>query len=101
MILCWNEGQTSAIHDHADSHCFMKVLKGGLTEVKYLMPDQNDTSIISQMEPNLSAEIGTFHHPNEHDQEEQLQEIGRTSMYENQVYYINGECECNFERFND
>lgn len=25
MLLCWSQGQGSAIHDHANSHCFMKV----------------------------------------------------------------------------
>lgn len=90
MILCWNEGQTSAIHDHADSHCFMKVLKGGLTEVKYLMPNANNTDI-AHMEPNIPADIGKYHHPSEeeHHPEEQLTEIGRTTLHENGVCYIN------------
>ncbi|CAB3367401.1 Hypothetical predicted protein [Cloeon dipterum] len=25
IVLCWGEGHGSAIHDHADAHCFMKV----------------------------------------------------------------------------
>lgn len=25
IVLCWDSGQGSGIHDHADSHCFMKV----------------------------------------------------------------------------
>ena len=33
MLLCWAEGNQSAIHDHADAHCFVKVLDGGLREV--------------------------------------------------------------------
>ena len=36
MILCWGEGHGSAIHDHSDSHCFMKILKGELAEVRYV-----------------------------------------------------------------
>lgn len=88
MILCWNEGQTSAIHDHADSHCFLKVLKGGLMEVKFAAPN-NDTSI-SHMEPNIPADIGAYHAGEEHEHhEEQLQELSRTTVYENQVCYIN------------
>ncbi|CAH0599999.1 unnamed protein product [Chrysodeixis includens] len=39
MILCWGAGHASAIHDHADSHCFMKVLSGSLEEVRYEWPD--------------------------------------------------------------
>lgn len=89
MILCWNEGQTSAIHDHANSHCFLKVLKGGLMEVKFAAP-KKDTSI-SHMEPNIPADIGTYHTSEKHEHhEEQLQELCRTTVYENQVCYING-----------
>lgn len=88
MILCWNEGQSSAIHDHADSHCFLKVLKGDLMEVKFAFP-QSDTSI-THMEPNLPADIGTYHDSEHEHHEEQLQEISRTTVYENQVCYING-----------
>lgn len=38
MILCWGPGHASAIHDHADSHCFMKLLSGSLEEVRYDWP---------------------------------------------------------------
>lgn len=33
IILCWGEGHGSAIHDHANSHCVMKVLQGEICEV--------------------------------------------------------------------
>lgn len=38
MLLCWNEGQASSIHDHAGSHCFMKILDGTLCETLYDPP---------------------------------------------------------------
>jgi cysteine dioxygenase len=38
LILVWNPGQGSPIHDHADAHCVMKILKGSLTETLYNMP---------------------------------------------------------------
>lgn len=38
MILCWNEGKSSPIHDHAGAHCIMKVLDGKLTETQYDWP---------------------------------------------------------------
>ncbi|RVE43281.1 hypothetical protein evm_012072 [Chilo suppressalis] len=38
MVLCWGPGHASAIHDHADSHCFMKLLHGSLEEVRYDWP---------------------------------------------------------------
>lgn len=36
MVLCWGEGHGSAIHDHANAHCVMKILQGKLCEVRKL-----------------------------------------------------------------
>lgn len=68
MILCWGEGQCSTIHDHSDSHCFMKTLKGELQEVRYSMPSSTSST-------NETAA---------------LEETGRTSVVLNDVAYING-----------
>ncbi len=35
LILCWDKGQMSPIHDHAGSSCWVKVLQGQLREVRY------------------------------------------------------------------
>ena len=35
----------SSIHDHANSHCFMKMLQGSLKETQYYWPDNNDKNI--------------------------------------------------------
>lgn len=35
LLLCWGEGQTSPIHDHAGQHCWMAVLDGTVEEVHY------------------------------------------------------------------
>ncbi len=32
MVLAWGPGQASPIHDHAESHCVMKILQGHLKE---------------------------------------------------------------------
>ncbi|KAJ1207996.1 hypothetical protein NDU88_003386 [Pleurodeles waltl] len=40
MILCWGEGHGSSIHDHADAHCFMKMLEGNLKETLFEWPDE-------------------------------------------------------------
>lgn len=72
MILCWNEGQSSTIHDHADSHCFLKVLKGSLNEVKYKFPNETENS-------DDCIE-------NEHSE---LEEISRSTVHTNDVCYIN------------
>ncbi|XP_055320094.1 cysteine dioxygenase type 1 [Sitodiplosis mosellana] len=87
MILCWGEGHGSAIHDHADSHCFMKMLKGELREIRYAWPKNNSNCI----EHNGSADI-----TNQKDEEgnneynsSKLQELSRAIMETNSVHYIN------------
>lgn len=35
LILCWSPGKGSMIHDHADAHCLMRILKGSLVENRY------------------------------------------------------------------
>ncbi|ORY00569.1 cysteine dioxygenase type I, partial [Basidiobolus meristosporus CBS 931.73] len=44
LVLCWGEGQQSPIHDHAGSHCVMKILDGELTESQYHWPENFDES---------------------------------------------------------
>lgn len=43
MILCWGEGHGSSIHDHTDSHCFMKILQGNLKETLFAWPGKKET----------------------------------------------------------
>ena len=38
LLLCWNEGQVSPIHDHAGQQCWMAVLEGELEEVHFAEP---------------------------------------------------------------
>lgn len=45
LILCWTPGKGSPIHDHADAHCVMKVLKGRLAETRYDFPSGNATAL--------------------------------------------------------
>lgn len=40
LILVWSPGKSSVIHDHANAHCVMKILKGTLKETLYSWPDQ-------------------------------------------------------------
>lgn len=39
MVLCWNEAQGSSIHDHANSHCFLKMLDGEVREEIFDWPE--------------------------------------------------------------
>jgi cysteine dioxygenase len=41
LILVWNPGKSSPIHDHANAHCVMKILKGTLKETLYAWPCQH------------------------------------------------------------
>ncbi|CAB3262102.1 unnamed protein product [Arctia plantaginis] len=52
MILCWGPGHVSSIHDHADSHCFMKLLSGNLEEVIYDWPDNVQPEVYKVLENN-------------------------------------------------
>lgn len=38
LLLVWTPGKGSPIHDHANAHCVMKILKGRLTETVYAWP---------------------------------------------------------------
>ncbi|KAH7721333.1 Protein CDO-1 [Aphelenchoides avenae] len=46
LILCWGPGMGSSIHDHTDSHCFVKVLQGQLLETRYAWPDEEDAPMV-------------------------------------------------------
>jgi len=37
LVLCWRSGQRSPIHNHAQSTCGLKILKGVATETKFEM----------------------------------------------------------------
>ncbi|KAJ4049344.1 hypothetical protein NW756_006580 [Fusarium oxysporum] len=41
LLLVWNPGKGSPIHDHANAHCILKVLAGELTETIYNMPEKD------------------------------------------------------------
>ncbi|XP_067632931.1 cysteine dioxygenase type 1 isoform X2 [Eurosta solidaginis] len=85
MILCWGEGQASAIHDHADSHCFMKMLKGELTETRYEMPP---TQAIEM--PNV--DIGEMNGDDDrYFDSKEMKEVGKTTIAVNDVAYINAD----------
>lgn len=55
LILAWTPNKESPIHDHADSHCIMKVLKGSLRETRFDWPDDVGKS------PLKMKETTTFH----------------------------------------
>ena len=58
----------SSIHDHANSHCFMRVLDGSLQEVQYVWPDCSS--------PRTQP----------------ISELGTHDVLTDEVTYINGMC---------
>lgn len=75
MLLCWGEGHVSSVHDHADSHCFMKMLDGALREVRFAWPKENDEA--SSQQSSTSGEI------------REMEAIGESVLQTNSVCYIN------------
>lgn len=76
MLLCWGEGHSSAVHDHADAHCFMKMLDGSLNEIRFAWPEDSNGSTCTATERDGEPQ--------------QLEAIGSSLLETNGVCYING-----------
>ncbi|KAK4938739.1 hypothetical protein LTR10_020842 [Elasticomyces elasticus] len=72
LVIVWNPGKGSPIHDHAMAHCVMKILKGSLKETLYAMPPEFTTE--SAVETQRSSTPP--------------QPIRETTYIENQVTYV-------------
>lgn len=86
MIVCWGEGHGSAIHDHAGTHCFMKMLQGELREIRYDWPSVVD----DQIDGCPNADIACQPDANGEYNSDELNETSRGIMELNSVRYING-----------
>jgi cysteine dioxygenase len=59
MILCWGEGHGSSIHDHANAHCFVKMLDGKLQETLFDWPsDSEDETEMRQLGISVCGKDG-------------------------------------------
>ncbi|KIX02007.1 uncharacterized protein Z518_07946 [Rhinocladiella mackenziei CBS 650.93] len=70
LVVVWNPGRCSPIHDHANAHCVMKILKGNLRETLYSMPPCSSEQ---------TGSSGSLTPP---------QIVKETTYFENQVTYI-------------
>lgn len=77
MVLCWGEGNGSSIHNHPESDCFMKILAGQLTEVRFAWPEKSTD--------------GDDHDDDDGDQLQPMCETGRTLLETESVCHINGQ----------
>lgn len=62
LVLAWGPGQASPIHDHAGSHCVMKILDGQLQESLYDWPNQADTPMHCSRTTTYQPDQVTYMH---------------------------------------
>jgi len=58
ILMCWPEGISSTIHDHQDSHCFMRILEGEAKETRYYWPEEQsnlDGSLVEMTSRSVGA----------------------------------------------
>ena len=75
MILCWAPETQSAIHDHSNSHCLLKVLDGTIEESIYDWPEgyiKDDCDSAFSSSPNSPQPIGIHLKNISHYQPDQL-----------------------------
>merc|ERR1712106_1319014 len=63
ILMCWPEGIASPIHDHADSHCFMRILDGDAKETRFFWPRQTcnpDGSLIEMTSRSVPAGVTAY-----------------------------------------
>jgi len=57
ILMCWPEGSVSPVHDHANSHCFVRILDGTAKEIRYHWPEDVHTP------ENALVEMGETTYP--------------------------------------
>eukprot|EP00090_Calanus_glacialis_P005393 TRINITY_DN1418_c0_g1_i1.p1 TRINITY_DN1418_c0_g1~~TRINITY_DN1418_c0_g1_i1.p1 ORF type:complete len:216 (-),score=53.57 TRINITY_DN1418_c0_g1_i1:111-758(-) len=63
ILMCWPEGIASPIHDHADSHCFMRILDGEAKETRFFWPRDHcnpDGSLIEMTNRSVGAGVTAY-----------------------------------------
>ena len=58
LLLCWEPGQESPIHDHAGMHCWMAVLEGGMQEVHYQQGAENGPLVEGRVQSFGCGKVG-------------------------------------------
>jgi len=77
LFIVWNPSKRSPIHDHANAHCVMKIIKGSLQETVYHTPEP--TGPIAN----------SFTHSNGNSVEEAPMQVKKQTTYgEDEVAYI-------------
>ncbi|KAF2763905.1 cysteine dioxygenase type I [Teratosphaeria nubilosa] len=91
LVLVWTPGKASPIHDHANAHCVMKILKGRLTETIYGFPCQRSKNAPDCATSPTSSYPSTTHtcSSNPDDLTPHALVVKRKTMYKaNEVTYM-------------
>ena len=80
LLLCWNPGCESKIHDHPCDGCWLQVLKGEVNECRYKYPSQDTSTVMGNEE---MGEITTRANGSDH-----LRCVADETFVEGQVAFI-------------
>ncbi|GAU91838.1 hypothetical protein RvY_04017 [Ramazzottius varieornatus] len=100
IILCWSEGQGSAIHAHANSHCFVKVMDGQILESMYAWPEDDNEEAPMRMLKKTSVNVDEVSYINDSIGLHRMENPSHTEPTVTLHVYIPayGECMCFDER---
>jgi cysteine dioxygenase len=59
LVLCWKNGQRSPIHDHAESSCGVRVLRGTMTETIFEFAPHGHVKAVSSHDYPAGSVIGS------------------------------------------
>lgn len=61
LMLCWNSGRESSIHDHPCEGCFIKTLRGCIRETRYRVIPESDEIRKSQVKFFNEGQVSFMH----------------------------------------
>lgn len=69
LLLCWNPGKESCIHDHPSDGCWVKILQGMVRECRYRHMGDNSSSSINQEDKENDGPLYCYQDQTAHDGE--------------------------------
>merc|ERR1719296_11131 len=83
ILMCWPPESESAIHDHAESSCWVALVEGEVVEVRYRLPRMDRKFLINELS-NPTGSVGTC---------TLLEKMGETTLSANSfgTAYVNNE----------
>ncbi|TKR66636.1 hypothetical protein L596_022902 [Steinernema carpocapsae] len=61
LVVCWGPGMITQIHDHTNSHCFVKVLKGEIAETLFEWPaDDKEAPLLPRRQKKYGLDEVTY-----------------------------------------